>query len=343
MTEAGTVASTVGNAVRADDPAALVAAARCLAAAFSAGRRLVISAPDHADHAHHMAVEFLHPVIAGTVALPAVVGEPAGESPGAGDVVLAIGATCPDNAELWIPATGEAGIMTAYHLLWELVQLELSSTGGAAGGGDTTAFLYPFLDGETGGADDHLRASALAKATESRQVAVAAVDANAVAIGEVADVIAAAAVNGRRVLTIGNGGSACDAARAVRLLTVGGVPAQSLAADYAVVTALANDLGADRVFARQLEALGRPGDVLIGFSTSGTSSNLLAAFDRAREIGLTTVGFAGYDGAAFVVHDTVDHALAVASQSVHRIQEAQAALLDAVVAHIDVTAVGGER
>ncbi|MDH3300929.1 MAG: SIS domain-containing protein [Acidimicrobiia bacterium] len=317
-----------------------VEAARLLAAAFDEGRRLAVTAPARDDHAHHVVVEFLHPVIAGTVALPAVV-VPSGQRGGDDDVVLAIG-DLDGGADLVIATDGEADIMIAYHLLWELVQLELADRPEA--GGDSTSFLYPFLDGSTDDAGEHLRASAVAKVDESRQLAVESLAANAEMLERAASAVLSVAApagesgsvpSGRgRVLTMGNGGSATDAARAVRLLRRLGVPAQSLAADYAVLSALANDLGAERVFARQVEAVGRVGDVLIGFSTSGTSANLLAAFDEAKSRGLVTIGFAGYDGTGFAAHAAVDHTIAVSSQSVHRIQEAQAVLLDAMVAAV---------
>jgi len=307
-----------------------VDAARHLAAAFDAGRRLVIHAPTCPDHGHHVAVEFLHPVVTGTVALPAVAGPPTGRS---GDVLLAIGGDSDrNNVELWIPGGNEATIMSAYHLLWELVQLLLTSA--PEPGGDSTDFLYPFLEGDSSDNSDHLESSARAKTEDSLRVASEALESNIAAIASVSDLIVSTMTQGRRVLTMGNGGSACDAARAVRLLSAIGVDTQSLSADYAVVSALANDLGAERVFARQVEALGRTGDVLLGFSTSGTSANLLAAFDQAKVVGMSTVGFAGYDGEAFETHPAVEHTVAVASQSVHRIQEAQAVVLDAVVERV---------
>lgn len=320
-----------------------VPAAMLLARAFEEGRRLVVWAPGRDDHAHHVAVEFIHPAVTGSVALPAVTGAP----PVTDDEILlmigddeAVPAGGPA-VELFIPARSEGEIMRSYHVLWELVQLELA--GEATAGGDSTDFLYPFLDGRSeaagsaddavgaGSADDPLQASAEAKTADSNAVAAVALEANDEVLDTVAAALVGAVEGGRRVLTMGNGGSACDAARAVRLLNATGVPAQSLSGDFAVITALANDLGSDRIFARQLEAVARSDDVLIGFSTSGTSGNLLAAFDQAKRQGLTTVGFAGYGGAGFDAHPTVDHTLAVASQSVHRIQEAQAVLLDALV------------
>ncbi|MEO6572070.1 MAG: SIS domain-containing protein, partial [Ilumatobacteraceae bacterium] len=140
---------------------------------------------------------------------------------------------------------------------------------------------------------------------------------------------------GRRVLSMGNGGSSTDAARITRLLSMLGVDAVSIASDYAVMSALSNDLGAEHVFARQLEALARPGDVVIGCSTSGTSSNLLRAFEFAAVHEIVGIGISGYRGGAFAQSPGVDHCLAVDSASVHRIQEAQAGLISALCDRIE--------
>lgn len=130
---------------------------------------------------------------------------------------------------------------------------------------------------------------------------------------------------GGRVLTFGNGGSATDAALSLEL-RAGGIPAVCLADETAAVTALANDVGVEQVFARQIAALAGPSDVAIGLSTSGGSANVLAAFARARDAGASTVGFAGYDGGAMAGAGVAEHLFAAGSDSVHRIQEAQSAL-----------------
>ena len=96
-----------------------------------------------------------------------------------------------------------------------------------------------------------------------------------------------------------------------------------LEADLAVVTALANDVGFDVVFARQLGAFGRPGDIAVGMSTSGNSDNLVRAFEEASRRGLLTIGLAGYQGGKMAELDTIDYLFVVPSSSVHRIQEAQ--------------------
>jgi len=134
---------------------------------------------------------------------------------------------------------------------------------------------------------------------------------------------------GARLFTFGNGGSATDAELAADLFRrpPAGVPARSLVDDRAVLTALANDVGFELVFSRQLIAHARPGDIALGFSTSGGSANVLRAFAEARRRDMLTVAVVGYDGGALAAGGDVDHCLVVRSDSVHRIQEAQDALV----------------
>ncbi|MYE57919.1 MAG: SIS domain-containing protein, partial [Acidimicrobiaceae bacterium] len=277
-----------------------VEAAMWLARAFTAGRRLRVWAPGAPDHAHHVAVEFVHPVVAGTRPLAAAVAASAADRTVSTDATLVIG---PDGAtaDLFISTDqNDTAIVRSYHVLWELVQVALEHPGligsSAVAGGDSTGFLYPFLDAAE--ADEaallrSLRASADAKTRESEELSRQAVESNGAALAQAATAIGRAAGSGGRVLTMGNGGSATDAARLARLLRARGIPSESLSADYAVATALANDLGAERIFSRQLDAFAAPGDVLVGCSTSGASRNLLAAFDQASAIGLATVGLSG--------------------------------------------------
>ena len=91
---------------------------------------------------------------------------------------------------------------------------------------------------------------------------------------------------------------------------------------------MANDLGANMIFSRQVEAALGPNDVLVAFSTSGSSKNLLAAFDVPAASEAALVAMAGYDGGPLCQHHNVDHRLIVESSSVHRIQETQARLID---------------
>jgi len=108
-------------------------------------------------------------------------------------------------------------------------------------------------------------------------------------------------------------------------------PAQlSPSGDVAVLTALSNDVGFEAVFARQIAAFGRAGDLAVGLSTSGNSANLLRAFDEAHRRNLLTVGIAGYDGGLMAGLHSIDHLFVVASPSVHRIQEAQTTIYHAL-------------
>ena len=198
---------------------------------------------------------------------------------------------------------------------------------------ERTDFLYPFIDAgerDPGSLLADLAASAEAKAAESRRLAAATIERSQTELDRAGRGIAACFAAGGRMLTFGNGGSATDAAALARLFarpaTGAPLPARSLAADEAVLTALANDVGFELVFARQLMAQGRPGDVAVGLSTSGNSANLMVAFAEGRRRGMFTVGLAGYDGGRMATCEDLDVCLVVAAESVHRIQETQAAL-----------------
>lgn len=317
-----------------------VDAALWLARAFVLGRRLAVCAPRAPDHAHHVAVEFVHPVVTGTRPLAAVV---TGDDRGAtAEAMLIIGENT-GHADLVIGEDQpDWAIVLSYHLLWELVQVALEHPGlvGAerAAGGDSTGFLYPFLDAsesDEASLRAALQSSADAKKEQSERLARESMTSNTETLATAAAAIGQAVSTGGRVLSMGNGGSATDAARLTRMLCARGLPAASLCADYAVTSALANDLGAEHIFARQIDAFACAGDVLVGCSTSGASRNLLAAFDQASKIGLTTIGISGYGGRSFEGHESVHHCLAVQSSSVHRIQEAQAALLTALCELVD--------
>jgi len=113
------------------------------------------------------------------------------------------------------------------------------------------------------------------------------------------------------------------------------LPARSLAEDQAVMTALGNDVGFELVFSRQLIAHGRRHDIAMGFSTSGNSDNLMRAFAEARKQGMLTVGIAGTDGGRMAAEGSpVEQCFVVRSDSVHRIQESQAALNNALWAAV---------
>jgi D-sedoheptulose 7-phosphate isomerase len=153
------------------------------------------------------------------------------------------------------------------------------------------------------------------------------------AIVKAAGVIASALRNGHVVLTFGNGGSAADAqhfaAEMVGRYERDRRPwaAIALTTDSSALTAVGNDYGFDRVFARQVEALGRPGDVAIGISTSGNSPNVLRALEAAKERGLATIALTGRGGEAGSI---ATHHIAVAEARTSRVQEVHATVLHVI-------------
>jgi D-sedoheptulose 7-phosphate isomerase len=190
--------------------------------------------------------------------------------------------------------------------------------------------LYPFLHGgqqEPARLDAALMLSVEEKARDSRET-------NARFFGENVQVLVAAAKaiaevyrNGGRLFSMGNGGSSCDASHVavefVHPITAGrpALAATNLVADLAMISAVGNDLGFEHVFVRQIVAQGRKGDALIGISTSGNSSNLMAAFAKAKEMGIVTIGLAGGDGGKMKTSGVVDYCLVVPTTSIHRTQE----------------------
>ena len=154
--------------------------------------------------------------------------------------------------------------------------------------------------------------------------------ASAAVVAEAAGVIVAALRQGRTVLAFGNGGSAADAQHFAAEL-VGKYererqpwPAIALTSDSSAITAVANDFGFDKVFARQIEALGRPGDVAIGITTSGNSPNVLRGLTVAKERGLITIALTGPGGKAGPI---AAHHVAVNEERTSRIQEVHATVL----------------
>jgi D-sedoheptulose 7-phosphate isomerase len=157
----------------------------------------------------------------------------------------------------------------------------------------------------------------------------------------VVDLLAAAFREGRRVLVFGNGGSASDAQHFAAEF-VGrfqkerrAVAAIALTTDTSILTAIGNDDAFDRVFARQIEALGESGDVAIGISTSGGSKNVLEAFTVAKERGLTTVAVTGRDGGE--AGRIADVHLNVPDRSTARVQEVHRTLLHVICELVEET------
>jgi D-sedoheptulose 7-phosphate isomerase len=200
-------------------------------------------------------------------------------------------------------------------------------------------FLYPFLYDETAG-----DAAAVLEAVRcsSLQKCLDVVALRRRFIAEEADALHAAATAmaqrfraGGRLLAFGCGGSATDALDVAHdfarpAFGSAPLPALALSSDVAVITAVANDVGFDNVFVRQLIAHGRPHDIALGISTSGNSPSLLAGFRRAQAQGILTVGILGYDGGDAARSGVLDHALIVRGDYIPRVQEAQATVYHAL-------------
>ena len=194
--------------------------------------------------------------------------------------------------------------------------------------------LYPFLHGkrkDAAGENAALLESVRQKALHSIDVKQGFFDANGQAVVDAAKAVAGVYRNGHRMFSMGNGGSSCDASHfAVEFqhpITAGrpALPAINLVMDNAMISAVANDVGIKHIFVRQIDSLADQGDGLVGFSTSGNSENLLEAYRKAKEIGLTTFGFAGGNGGDMKTSGLVDYFLMVETDSIHRVQEVHVA------------------
>jgi len=189
--------------------------------------------------------------------------------------------------------------------------------------------LYPFLHGkrqDPASQNAALIESVRQKAKHHLDVIGAFFAENDQAIVAAAKTIAEVYRNDGRLFTMGNGGSSCDAAHvAVEFLhpITAGRPALTaidLTSDRTMMTAVGNDVGFAHIYVRQLIAQARKGDLLIGLSTSGNSANLVRAFEKAKEMGLKTIGLAGMSGGE-MAKIGLDHCLVIPTDSIHRIQE----------------------
>ena len=342
-----------------------------MAERFARGGRLLAfgaNAVDGSD-ARHVAVEFVHPVIVGKRALPALALPPGevtllahpddiaiafGEGPAveaavrdAGGVgCLTVAFTRVGASWELVPPTDDAFVAqelaeTAYHVLWELVHVFFEHRGLLVGrdaapvhDSGASSFLYPFLAEREDDLDAVLadvRASAIAKAQEINALRRQTLSDGRDDLLAAAGALRARLDAGGTILALGNGGSATDAMDAVADLRVpppgrGWPPrrALDLTADPAILTAIANDIGTEALFARQVIAYGGPGDVLLALSTSGSSLNVIAALQEARRRGLVTLAFVGYDGGRIAAERLADHVVVTRSEHIPRIQEAQA-------------------
>jgi D-sedoheptulose 7-phosphate isomerase len=352
----------VGARYFADEADRLARLCHQMAERFARGGRLLAfgaSAADRSD-AHHVAVEFVHPVIVGKRALPALAIAP-------GDVALlarpqdmAIGfgavggalAAARERGCLTLafappvddPFAAQELVETTYHVLWELVHVFFEHRGLLAGrdarethDAGASSFLYPFLAEQESDLDAVLadvRSSILAKAAETTALREQTLRDGRATLEAAAAELRARLDGGGTLLALGNGGSATDAMDAVAdLRTPGrvgrsrGWPARralDLTADPAILTAIANDVGVEAIFARQVIAYGNDGDALLALSTSGNSTNVIAALAEGRRRGLATIAFVGYDGGRVAADALADHVVVTRSEHIPRIQEAQA-------------------
>ena len=194
--------------------------------------------------------------------------------------------------------------------------------------------LYPFLYGDKKDPVQEnitLLESVKQKSEHSLSVKQIFFANNAQAIVNAAKAIAHVYINKGRMLTMGNGGSSCDASHfAVEFqhpVTAGrpALPAINLVMDTAMISAVANDVGIKHIFVRQLEAHGQSTDGLFGFSTSGNAENLLAAYAKAKQMGITTFALVGGNGGEIKTSGLIDHCLLVETDSIHRVQEVHVA------------------
>ena len=336
---------------------------------LAGGRLLAFGNGSAASDAEHVSVEFVHPVIVGKRALPAMdVGQNFERRlpvllgredmvmgfafPEADESVERALRTARERGAMTFALTGKAGeysfappgvagdpfviqevFEVLYHVLWETVHVffEHREQGHDVG---NSSFLYPFLGKGAQPLEEvveEVQGSMLQKMQETNRLRALAAESEAGAISETAVAISERLDGGGKIIAFGNGGSATDANDLVADCVdppAGLVPvaAVSLCAEPANVTAVANDIGTEAIFARQLIAHARPEDVAIGISTSGGSANILAALAEARKRGLLTVGIVGYDGGRIVGEHLADHAIVVRSDYIPRIQEVQASI-----------------
>jgi D-sedoheptulose 7-phosphate isomerase len=208
-------------------------------------------------------------------------------------------------------------------------------------GSEYDRLFYPFLfEGGKASIEDVLaqvRHSTLEKCREVIALRRATLDHSGKLIVAAGDAMVRAFANGATLLAFGNGGSTTDAQDLVTELinppfpTWSPLPAIALTNDIAVITGVGNDVGFDNIYARQVIAFGRPGDIALGISTSGNSTNVLLALEQAKKQGLLTVALVGYDGGKMMRSSAVDYCILSPSDHIPRIQEAQATAYHALI------------
>jgi D-sedoheptulose 7-phosphate isomerase len=359
---------SVVEAFFAEQAGALSIACREMSERFlRGGRLLAFGRGPFATDAQHVSVEFVHPVIVGKRALPAldlslcfgpwleallkpddmVMGfaAPAGDPevdnalnlarerqamtfalPGVqGSYAMR---TCTND-----PFFHQEIVEILYHTLWETVHVffehrELGHNVGEA------EFLYPFLGcekQETSGIIAQVSDSIRMKANDDTRLRLQVAKTESERISGAVLAIRERLLAGGKLMIFGNGGSATDANDfAIDCVAppsgYAPIPAVSLSSEPANITAIANDVGTDLIFLRQLVAHAKPQDVVIAISTSGGSRNLLVALGEAKKLGLLSVALLGYDGGEIKRQNLADFPIVVEADYIPRIQEVQASI-----------------
>ena len=341
------------------------------------GRLLAFGRGPYSTDAQHVSVEFVHPVIVGKRALPAldlsVLFRPWIEAilrPE--DIVMGFGPPEGD-PEVWAtlqqahardamtfalpgvegsyamdtptqdPFMHQELIEILYHTLWETVHVfferrELGHDVGASG------FLYPFLGTEkqgTAGLAAEVASSIVMKVHDDTRLRESLAREQAEPIAATTHAMHDRLHRGGKIIVFGNGGSATDANDFAIdcVLPPSGyqsIPAASLSLEPANITAVANDIGSEAIFLRQLIALARPEDIAIGISTSGGSRNVIMALEEARKRGMLTVALLGYDGGEIKRNRLVDFPVVVDCDYIPRIQEVQASVYHVIRESLEV-------
>jgi D-sedoheptulose 7-phosphate isomerase len=356
----------------------LAAACREMSERFlEGGRLLAFGRGPYATDAQHVSVEFVHPVIVGKRALPAMdaslsfeewvpavlqpedivmgFGPPGGDAkvdavlqgarergaqtfalPGDGDAPTGHYAV---EAPSENPFIHQEMIEILYHVLWETVHVffEHRELGHDVG---ESEFLYPYLSDKkqdtAGAATEQVAESIMMKVGDDEALRAQAAAEQSARLAEATQALGERFAAGGKLILFGNGGSATDANDwAVDCVTPAAgrpsFPALSLSMEPSILSAVANDVGIDVVFLRQLAAQAKPADVAVGVSTSGSSKNVLMALKEARAQGLLTMALVGYGGGEIVKNDLVDIPLVVESDYVPRIQEIHASMYHTIL------------
>jgi D-sedoheptulose 7-phosphate isomerase len=341
------------------------------------GRLLAFGRGPYATDAQHVSVEFVHPVIVGKRALPALdlsilfrpwleailrpedivmgFGPPEGDPEGWATLQLAhrqdamtFALPGMEGSYALDPPTQDSFmhqelIEILYHTLWETVHVffEHRELGHEVG---ESAFLYPFLGTEKQGTTDLLgevATSIMMKVHDDARLRGQVAREESEQIGSTALAIHQRLRRGGKLIIFGNGGSATDAndwAIDCVLPPAGfkPVPAVSLALEPANITAVANDIGTDAIFLRQLIAQARPEDIAVAISTSGGSRNIIMALEEARKRNMLTVALLGCDGGEIKRKRLADFPVVVHCDYIPRIQEVQASIYHVIRESLEV-------